>query len=136
MSTEENKELVRRAFAAMTSGHLDQLGELLAPDVVNYSFPDTRGVEGFTQVMGMFITAFPDMEMHMDDSIAEGDKVATRGYFTGTHKGDFMGIPATGKSIRVSYTDIWAVKDGKLAENWVQMDILGMMQQLGVAPSQ
>jgi steroid delta-isomerase-like uncharacterized protein len=136
MSTEENKELVRRGLAAMTSGNLDQLSEILAPDVVNYSFPDARGREAFLQVMGMFLTAFPDMIMHMEDSIAEGDKVATRGYFTGTHMGNIMGIPATGKSVKVSYTDIWAIKDGKAAENWVQMDTLGMMQQLGVAPSQ
>jgi steroid delta-isomerase-like uncharacterized protein len=136
MSAEANKDLVRRAFAAMSSGNLDHMGEILAPDVISYSFPDARGPEGFAQVLGMFRSAFPDMQMHIEDSIAEGDKVATRGYFTGTHTGDFMGIPATGKPVHVTFSSIWRIEDGKLAENWEQMDALGMMQQLGVAPSQ
>jgi steroid delta-isomerase-like uncharacterized protein len=136
MSVEENKALVRRGFEAMQTGNLDWFDEILTPDFINYTFPDARGPAGFKQVMGMFLTAFPDMTLTVEDVIGEGDKVATRGSFSGTHTGDFMGIPATGKSMQISYSDIWRIENGKAAENWVQMDMLGMLQQLGVAPSQ
>ena len=83
----------------------------------------------------MFLTAFPDFHVTLEDVIAEGDKVASRGVWRGTHQGNFMGIPATGKSVAVSYSDIWRFENGKAVENWVQMDMLGLMQQLGVAPA-
>ena len=67
--------------------------------------------------------------------LGEGDKVVTRGTFTGTHQGEFNGIPATGKKVKVSYCDIWRVENGKCVENWVQMDMVGLMQQLGVIPA-
>jgi predicted ester cyclase len=86
------------------------------------------------QVMGMFIQAFPDIHENTEDVIAEGDRVAVRGYFTGTHNGEFMNIPATGKQINVAYMATYRLENGKVVENWVQMDMLGMMQQLGVIP--
>lgn len=66
--------------------------------------------------------------------IAEGDRVCSRGVMYGTHRGEFMGIPPTGKKVEVKYTDIWRLDKGKFVENWVQMDMMGMMQQLGLAP--
>jgi predicted ester cyclase len=75
------------------------------------------------------------MRVVIEDEVAEGNKVAARGYFTGTHQGGFMGIPATNKTIHVKYIDIWTVEDGKLKDNWIQMDMLGLMQQLGVIPA-
>jgi predicted ester cyclase len=74
------------------------------------------------------------MHVTLEDEIAEGDKVITRGYFSGTHQGEFQGIPPTGKQIKVSYIDIWRVENGKLVENWIQMDMVGLLQQLGVIP--
>jgi predicted ester cyclase len=65
---------------------------------------------------------------------ADGDLAGTRGRFTGTHKDEFMGIPASGKPIDIKYIDLWRVRGGKLAENWVQMDMAGLMQQIGVMP--
>jgi predicted ester cyclase len=109
--------------------------EVLAPNYVNYSFPTPApGPEGFKQVIGMFFQAFPDIHEATEDVIAEGDKVAVRGYFTGTHHGEFMNIPATGKPIRVPYIAMYRLENGKVVENWVQMDMLGMMQQLEVIP--
>jgi steroid delta-isomerase-like uncharacterized protein len=135
MSTEENKTIVRRGFEeGVVQGNLAVVDELIAPSFVHHNFPDARGTEGFKRMIGMFKSAFPDMEITIDEMIAEGDRVATRGSFTGTHRGDFMGIPATGKPINVSYSDIWRLEGGKAVENWVQMDMLGLMQQLGVAP--
>jgi len=135
MSTEENKALVRRVFEeGVVQGKLDAVSEIIAPNYVNHNFPGGPGPEGFKQVIMMFKSAFPDMGLTIEDMIAEGDRVATRGTWTGTHQGDFMGVPATGKHVTVSYSDIWRLENGKAVENWVQMDILGLMQQLGVAP--
>jgi steroid delta-isomerase-like uncharacterized protein len=102
---------------------------------VNHDLPaPAPGPEGFKQVVGMFTESFPDMRIRLLDVIGEGDNVVTRGEWTGTHKGPFMGVPATGKSVTVKYIDIWRIDNGKAVENWVQMDFLGLMQQLGVVP--
>ena len=137
MSTETNKALIRRIFEeGMNGGRPDVYDETVAPDYVNYDFPaPAPGLEGFKLVDAMFKAAFPDMRVTIEEEIAEGDKVATRGYFSGTHKGEFMGIPPTGKTIKVSYIDIWRVANGRGKDNWVQMDMLGLMQQLGVVPT-
>lgn len=136
MSAEQNKSLVRRGVAElMNKRNLRAASEFLAPDFVNHDFPMSKpGPEDFVKVLEMFGSGFPDMSLTVEDSVAEGDKVVTRGYFTGTHKGAFQGIPPTGKKINVKYMDEWRVKNGKLAENWVRIDMLSMMQQLGVVP--
>jgi predicted ester cyclase len=97
--------------------------------------PDARP-RGFQTGDGSVPHGVPGLTIAVEDIVGEGDKVATRGSFSGTYTGDFMGIPATGKPMRISYSDIWRIKNGKAAENWVQRDTLGMLQQLGVAPSQ
>jgi steroid delta-isomerase-like uncharacterized protein len=137
MSTERNKALVSRVFEEGMNQLNDAVfDELIDPQYVNHDFPSPApGAEGFRQVTAMFQAAFPDFHVTLEDEIADGNKVASCGYFTGTHKGEFMGIPATGKSVKVTYIDIWAVENGKLKENWVQMDMLGLMQQLGVIPA-
>ena len=137
MSTEENKTRLRRVFdEGINQKQLDVFDELLAPNYVNYNMPaPAPGPAGFKQVIGMFQTAFPDMRITIEDEFGEGDKVGTRGYMTGTHKGEFMGIPATNKSVKVSYIDLWHAENGKFVENWVQLDMLGLMQQLGVVPA-
>jgi predicted ester cyclase len=137
MSTEANKALVYRLFEeGLNKNNSRVIDELVGPNYVNHNFPaPAPGAEGFKQVIGMFQTAFPDMQVTVEDAVAEGDKVATRGYFTGRHHGAFMGIPATDMPIKVAYSDVWRIENGKLVENWVQMDLLGMMQQLGVIPT-
>lgn len=137
MATEENKANIRRVFEEGINGrNMGALDGVIGDDYVNHSFPaPAPGREGFKQVIGMFLSAFPDMHITLNDVLGEGDRVVTRGYFTGTHSGEFMGIPATGKQINVNYMDMWVIHDGKAAENWVQMDLLSLMQQLGVAPS-
>ena len=80
----------------------------------------------------MIRTAFPDIRITAEDMVAEGDKVACRGTFSGTHKGEFMGIAATGKQINVGVIEILRIVGGKMVEHWNIVDNLGMMQQLGV----
>lgn len=137
MSTEQNKALVRRGFEEGINGrNLRVFDEVMAPTYVNHNMPaPAPGAEGFKQVISMFLSAFPDFRVTVEEVIAEGDKVATHGTWGGTHKGDFMGIPATGKSVNLTYTDLWRIENGQAVENWVQMDMLGLMQQLGVAPA-
>ena len=137
MSTEQNKAIVRRVFDEIVNkGNLGVADELLAADYVNHDFPaPTSGPEGFKLVTTMFRSAFPDIVVTLEDEFAEGDRVVTRGVFVGTHAGDFMGIPATGRAVSIKYLDIWRLENGKAKENWVQMDLLGLMQQLGVIPA-
>jgi steroid delta-isomerase-like uncharacterized protein len=136
MSTEQNKALLRRGFEeGINKGNMSVFEELIAPNYMNYNFPaPTPGPEGFKLVIAMFRGAFPDLHVTIEDMCAEGNKVATRGYFTGTQKGEFQGIPPTGKQVKVTYMDIWRIENGKFVENWVQMDMVGLMQQLGVIP--
>jgi steroid delta-isomerase-like uncharacterized protein len=94
-----------------------------------------HGREGFRQFVAMFLTAFPDAHVTIEEEFADGDYVIHRGYTTGTHQGEFQGIPPTGKQVKMKTIDIWRVANGKMVENWVQMDMLGLMQQLGVVPS-
>jgi predicted ester cyclase len=83
----------------------------------------------------MFLSAFPDTKMTIEDQLAEGDKVTTRWTATGTHTGELMGIPATGKAVTVTGFDITRYSGGKSVEHWGQFDQMGMMQQLGVIPT-
>jgi predicted ester cyclase len=134
---QENKELIRRGFERLVNDNdLDAAGRFISESYVNYDFPNVRqGLEGFAEVLGMFRAAFPDMHVTIEEVIGEGDRVATRGYFTGTHTGGFMGIPPSGKPIRVTYIDEWRVENGKAVENWVRMDQLGLLQQIGAIPA-
>jgi predicted SnoaL-like aldol condensation-catalyzing enzyme len=137
MSSEQNKALVRRIFEeGINQNKPGVFDELIAPSYVNYDFPaPAPGPEGLKMIIGLFQAAFPDMRVTIEEELAEGNKVITRGYFSGSHQGDFQGIPPTGRQIKVKYIDIWRVENGKLVENWVQMDQLGLMQQLGVIPA-
>ena len=137
MSIETNKQLVRRVFEeGINQGNLAVYDEIVAPNYVNHNFPTPApGAEGFKQVLGMFLAGFPDLQVTLEEILAEGDKVATRGYFTGTQRGEFNGIPATDKEAKVAYSDVWRVEDDQLVENWVQMDMMGLLQQLGVIPA-
>lgn len=96
---------------------------------------DATGPEAFLQILKDFLAGFPDLHVTLHDVIEDGNTAAARGTWTGTHQGEFMGIPPTGRSVSVSYIDIWHSEGGMFTENWVQMDILGLMQQLGVAPT-
>jgi steroid delta-isomerase-like uncharacterized protein len=136
MPAAENRAMLKRLFdEAVSGGRMGVVDEVVAPDYVNHNMPGPPGPEGFKQITGMFRAAFPDLRIVVEDTVADGEKVAQRGVATGTHRGDFMGIPATGKQISFSFIDIWLAENGRLKENWVQLDMLGLMQQLGAAPS-
>jgi len=132
-----NRELVRRIFEDGINGANDAvLHELLAPGYVNHDLPATRpGPEGFAMVVGVFRTGFPDLVIYVEEVIAAGAMVSTRGYFSGTHRGEFMGVQPSGESILVKYIDQWRIEEGMAAESWVSIDLLGLMQQIGAIGS-
>lgn len=139
MSTlqEQNKSLVRRFNESFNAGDLDGAVAVFAPDAVihNSGAPDPLNVEGFKQFGGVFRTAFPDGELTIEDLIVEGDMVVSRITYQGIHTGDMMGIPPTGKSVRVSAVIIDQFADGKIVESWRLFDQMAMMQQLGLIPT-
>jgi len=138
MGASENKALVRRLFEqGMNERKAEIFSECVAPNFVNHDLPGPApGPEGFLQSFGMFEAAFPDLQVHLDEVLAaEDDKVITRSHWTGTHEGEFMGVPASGASVEVKFIDIWQIENGLLAESWVRMDFLGLMQQVGAVQS-
>ena len=139
MSTEQNKALVRQMVEEIFNrGNMSRADEFLAPDFVEREeLPPgiPRDREGVKQLTIMLRSAFPDFKAAIDDIVAEGDKVVIRQTWSGTHKGEFMGIPPTGKSVSFGVIDIIRIAGGKFVEHWGQMDSMGLMQQLGAIPA-
>jgi steroid delta-isomerase-like uncharacterized protein len=136
--SEENKATMRRFVEEwFNQGNLALFDELVSPDFVNHSappgVPPTR--EGWKQLATMFKAAFPDMQLHIEDEIAEGDQITIRFTAHGTHRGELMGIPATGKEINIGGISMARIAGGKIMERWEEFDMMGMMQQLGVVPT-
>ena len=136
--SEQNKAIARRVFEEVwNKGNLDALDEVYVADVVGHNAPPGQppGIKGTRQFIGMYLQAFPDTRMVVEDQVAEGDKVVTRWTATGTHRGELMGMPPTGKSVRVTGITINRLEGGKIVEEWGTFDQLGMLQQLGAIPS-
>ena len=131
--SEQNKELARRFYAEMNAGNADIIFEATTENFVEHDefpgIPPTR--DGVREFFLMMRKAFPDMKMSIEDMISEGDRVFIRASMTGTHKGEFMGIPATGKQIKVPMGDFVRIENGKVAEHWGVTDSGMLMQQLG-----
>ena len=134
MSIEENKNIVRRYQEIYNSNDLDSLSEVVAEDLLTPKImPGMEpGLKGGKQVHARTLIGMPDWHTAIDDMVAEGDKVVARITMTGTHTGDFWGIPATGK--RVAFTGIYIVRiaNGKVVEHWGEEDAVSLLQQLGV----
>jgi steroid delta-isomerase-like uncharacterized protein len=135
MSVKENKAIFRRIVEeGFNKGNLVIVDELVAANHVNHA-DNVRGPEEYKQFITMYRTAYPDLHMTVEDQIAEGDKVVNRWTSRGTHQGDLMGIPPTGKQVTLTGTYVARIVGGKIIEEWGNFDALGMMQQLGVVPS-
>ena len=134
--SEQNKTIARKVFEDVQSqGNLAVVDEIVASDFVGHTFPtDIHGPEGAKQFDMMLRTAFPDIQVSVEDQIAEGDEVATRWTCRGTHKGEFQGLPPTGKKVTMRGITVFRIANGKLVEGWNNPDLLGMLQQLGAVP--
>ena len=135
MSSEENKAVMRRFYEA--SGDVERQIDLLSADYVDHSLPPgmSPGAEGFRQLAAGFGRAFPDLQVTVEHLVAEGELVAGRVTVTGTHRGPLLGMPATGRRVTFTSTNISRVANGKLVEHWGNSDQLGLMQQLGAIPT-
>ena len=133
-----HEDTMGRLYELISAGDIDGFGEHLADGFVEHEeFPGFEpSKEGVKQMFRMYLTAFPDLRMETEDMLVSGDKVVARVRATGTHQGEFMGMPATGKSVDVQVIDIMRFgEDGLVREHWGLFDALGMMQQLGAIPA-
>jgi steroid delta-isomerase-like uncharacterized protein len=144
MTLEQNKALARRELQELWSeGNLAVADEIFAPNFVSHQHSrpdeqDVHGVAAYKAFVRQIHEAFPDLHYVLEDQIAEGDKVMTRNVATGTQKGSLMGIDPTNKRAQWAGISIDRIEQGKIVENWVSWDMMGMLQQLGVVslPSQ
>lgn len=137
MSGERNRALVRRFWEGLVStGNLALADELLARGfIVHYAGNPPMDRDGFLRFLGALRVAFPDVRASVEALLAERDEVAVRWTWHGTHRGSFMGIPATGKPVTGSGVGIFRIADDRIVEDFVQEDTLGLMQQLGAIPA-
>jgi len=137
MSTEANKAIVRRNFEEVWNQHNPAaIDALFAPDY-RWHVPGISvapGVAGVKQLAEQLFAACPDIRFTIEDQLADGDKVITRFTNAGTHRGEFMGIAATGKRLTNRGIIIDRIVDGKIAESWEEWDALGFLQQTGAVP--
>lgn len=112
--------MVRQLFEAVTTKKVDLVDELMIADYRdNDAYPgQPQGREGYKQIFAYLLSAFPDTQLTIEDIIAEGNKVVIRSTWTGTHQGEFMGIPATGKQVSTTAINIYRIENGKLVEEW------------------
>jgi len=134
MSLEENKAIIRRYYEAANKHNVDLAAELVAPDFVDYD-NKIEGLENLKQFGNMLIKGFPDIHWTIEDIVAEGDKVWVRTTITGTHKGEYRGVPPTGKRITIGAVDILRIVDGEIVEAWAVDDLLDFYKKLGIRAS-
>lgn len=136
MSLEENKQLVRRYQEIYNDNNLEALSEVLAEDLLTPRIMPgiPTGLEGAKSAHRIMLLGFPDYQTVIEDLVAEEDKVAARIKMTGTHTGDFMGIPATGTRVEFSGMYIVRIKEGRITEHWGEEDGVSLLTQLGAMP--
>ena len=137
MSEEDNKAVIRRWIEAYNNRDMQAEADVLDPGYVAHvpAAPGPlEGLEAWRKFTAPFVEAFPDLRLTVEDILSEGDKVAARVAFHGTHRGEFQGIAPTGKEVAFSSIEVNRVVGGKVEEHWVELDLLGLMQQLGAIP--
>jgi steroid delta-isomerase-like uncharacterized protein len=139
MSSEENKQIARRFVDICNRQQFDLLDELLVADYVHHdpNLPPEaqRGRDNYKQGIMMFYRSFPDLQGSIQNLVSEGDRVVAQLRWRGTHTGELMGIPPSGKTVDFGMIEIYRVTGGKIAEGWAQFDAMTMMQQIGAVPT-
>lgn len=128
------EEVLHGIYEAINTGNLALLEKFVAPDYVEHT-DSFQGVEPFAQQIAAFRAGFPDLHVSIDDVLTTGDRFASRTTVTGTHTGDLMGMPATGKRISVEAVDIGRIENGQAKERWGGLNMYSMLSQLGVIPA-
>lgn len=133
MASTDNQAIFRRVMEeGFGQGNLAVLDELMAPSFIEHEAGAGDGREGAKAIVTMLHTAFPDLRVTIEEMSADGEKLWARVTFDGTHTGDLLGTPPTGKRVRVEAIDLCRFSAGKLAEHWGVFDRMGMMEQVGV----
>jgi steroid delta-isomerase-like uncharacterized protein len=138
MSLQQNKDTVRRFWEEVFNNRkLELIDTLFAEDYVyrGAAGQEARGRDGLKQFLGVYFYAFPDLHADVEDIFGEGDKILSRAMCRGTHKGQLMGMPATGRQIAIRVICADRLAAGKIAESVELPDLFGMMQQLGAVPA-
>jgi steroid delta-isomerase-like uncharacterized protein len=137
---QNNVNMVRRLFEEFwNKKNLKVVDEIIAPEFHTFdpNTPDMgNGPEAYKKHANIYMTAFPDNQLRIDDIVDGGDKVVVRWTATGTHRGDLRGIAPTNKRFEVTGTSIWHCANGKIVQEWLQWDALGLMRQLGALPQE
>ena len=137
MSIEANRFAMRRFTEFINTADQNLGEELIAANAVFWvpGRPEPmRGLAGYMNVMGMMRSGFSDIQWSLEETVAEGDKIAARFTMTGTHDGTFLGVPPTGRKIEVSAMNFYRLAGGKFVEEYGQPDLLGLLQQIGAIP--
>ena len=135
--SQQNKTIVRRFVEEFQNGGNESAAEeLLAADFVDHTpFPGVSpDREGVKRLFAALRQAFPDLRAKIHDQLAEKDRVTTRKTFRGTHRGEFLGIAPTGRSVSFDVIDVVRIADGRIAEHWNVVDLMGLLQQIGPRP--
>ena len=136
MSADTNLELIHSMYDALNAQDLEAQDKFWTTDMIGHcppGFGDIHGLEAFkNEVLKPFYSAFPDYHVKNDIEVADENWVAATGFLTATHQGEWLGIAATGKPVKMRFSDFWLVKEGRLSENWVMVDQIDVMQQLGI----
>ncbi|OVE79433.1 hypothetical protein BVY01_02615 [bacterium I07] len=131
---EKNKAVIRQIYEEMWNNHnIGIIDEIAAENIIIHGYA-VQGREGYKQFVKLVFEAFPDIHFTLEDQFAKGEKEVHRWTFTGTHQGEWMGIPATGKKVTVTGMDISRFVNNKIVEDWGFHDALGVFQQLGAYP--
>ncbi len=143
MTSEQNKDVVRRFYEELWNNRQVNLAdELIAAECVTYQLRSgveagavTRGPEAIKHHVEEWLTGFPDLRFTVEQMIAEGDQVVTRSVMRGTHTGTWLGLAPTGKRVSIRMMVMQRIENGKIAEDWVLVESLGLLQQLGLVPA-
>jgi predicted ester cyclase len=136
MSTEANKTLILRLKQVVINGqNPEAAGDFFAVEYHNDVPGRLPGLEGLKHALREFFTAFPDVQETIDQIVAESEMVATRSTIRATHQGLFVGVPATGRHVTFSIQEISRIHEGKVQEQWVNIDLFGLLAQLGALPA-
>jgi steroid delta-isomerase-like uncharacterized protein len=125
------QQLVARFYdEVLNAQRLDLLEEIVADDFTEHGTPPIAGRDGFRAFVTGIVGGFPDVRLDVDDWIVEGDRVVARVSVRGTHRGEALGMPPTGRSVSWTAIHIWRIAAGRLAERWSEANVLGLMEQL------
>jgi len=136
MSVDEQNAIIGQWIEAWNKQDLDAAERLLAPDYLRHdaNMPDMEGPRAALDFIAGVVSAFPDIQLRVEQLIVQDDLVAVRLFLRGSHRGTFLGVPASGREVAFESMEVFRLAGGKIAEQWVVLNALGLFQQIGAIP--